>query len=202
MMSDQYPLDLSPSPVFTFENFFEGESNRIALKSILAFPDWPAPIFILFGPKGSGKTHLGAAWRSVNDDVIFLDDASQMDEASLFATTNQALNGELRGLLLADHRHPDEWDIKLPDLRSRLNYIPKLSLEEPDNDILEPIIRKLFEDKGRAVKADIVSHIIGRYDRSIPALVRLIHDLDLAASREKRDMTLKFVAAFLKRAGG
>ncbi len=201
-MSDQYPLDLSPSPKFIFENFIEGKSNQIALKSILAFPEWPAPVFILHGPEGSGKTHLGEAWQASNTDVIFLDDAAGLDEDKLFAMTNQALNGELSGLLLADRQHPDQWPVKLPDLRSRLNYIPKLEISEPDNDILEPIVRKLFEDTGRSIKGDIISHIISRYERSIPILMVLVNQLDHAARREKRDMTLKFVSSFLKRTRG
>lgn len=201
-MSAQYPLDLSPNPVYSFENFFVGESNRIALKSIKAFPDWPAPVFILFGPEGSGKTHLGEAWQSAHEGVSFIDDASRLNEDDLFSMTNRALNGELPGLLLADRLHPDHWRVNLPDLRSRLDYIPKLQVDEPDNEVLESVVRKLFEDRGRAVRGDIVKHMIGRYERTVPALMNLVSELDVAASREKRDLTLKFVSAFLKRAGG
>lgn len=200
-MVEQYPFDLSPDPVFSFENFVEGQSNFVALKSVRAYPDWPAPIFIVFGPKGCGKTHLGTAWKSENPKVVFQDDCLRMSEDELFAVTNAALNGDTPGLLLAAREHPDLWSVKLPDLRSRLNYIPKLEMGEPDEDILGPIIRKLFEDRGRTVKSNIVSHIVGRYERSVPAVSELVQRLDFAASQEKKDLTQNFVASYLKRAG-
>lgn len=200
-MAAQYPLDLSPDPVFAFENFIAGQSNLIALKSLTSYPDWPAPIFILFGPKGCGKTHLGTAWKNKHRDVVFLDDCLDVDQTELFTVTNSALNGEIPGLVLAARDHPAKWPVKLPDLRSRLNYIPKLEMGEPDEDILGPIIRKLFEDQGRTVKSNIVSYIIGRYERSVPAVSDLVKRLDFAARQEKKDLTQKFVAGFLKRAG-
>lgn len=200
-MVDQYPLDLSPDPVFSFDNFVEGQSNLTALRSVKAYPDWPAPVFILFGPKGCGKTHLGSAFAKKHADTMFLDDCQDVPEDQLFLIVNRALNGETSGLLMAARTHPDQWSIELPDMRSRLNYIPKLEMGEPDEDILEPIIRKLFEDQGRAVKSNIVRYIIDRYDRSVPAVSDLVQKLDFAARQEKKDLSQKFVASFLKRAG-
>lgn len=199
-MAEQLPFDLTPEPVFSFENFIIGQSNSIAVKSLKAFPDWPAPIFILFGPSGSGKTHLGTAWRHHFEKVEFQDDSNDLSEADLFSVINRALNGEISGLVVAGREHPDNWSVKLPDLRSRLSYIPKLELGEPGEDILDPIIRKLFEDRGRRIKADTVSYIVSRYERSVPAVAKLVENIDLAASREKKDITQNFVARFLKRA--
>lgn len=201
-MPEQLPFDLSPDPVFTFDNFIEGASNSIAIRSLRSFPDWPAPIFILFGPAGSGKTHLGTAWTKAYSDVAFQDNATDLSDEDMFSVINQALNGEMNGLVLADRDHPDHWNVDLPDLRSRLNYIPKLELAEPDEDILGPIIRKLFEDRGRDIKASTVSYIVERYERSVPAVIALVRQLDIEASQEKRDITQAFVSKFLKRAGG
>jgi len=55
----------SLSPLFTFENFIEGRSNKLARAialSIAAEPGKPAfNPFFLYGPSGVGKTHLAAA---------------------------------------------------------------------------------------------------------------------------------------------
>ncbi len=198
-MAEQLPFDLSPNPVFTFDNFVEGQSNAIAIRSLKSFPDWPAPIFILFGPAGSGKTHLGTAWMTAFSGVTFQDNATELTDEDMFSVINQALNGEICGLVLADRQHPDHWNVSLPDLRSRLNYIPKLELAEPDEDVLGPIIRKLFEDRGRDIKASTVSYIVERYERSVPAVIALVRQLDLEASRDKRDITQAFVGSFLRR---
>ena len=198
-MSDQIPLNLAPQPEFSFENFYEGHSNRDALKAIRSYQNWPAPVCLIMGPMGCGKTHLGRAWMRQDDNVIFIDDAENEDEMTLFSAINKALNGEVRATLLASKYLPSDWKIGLPDLQSRLRNVTLLTLFEPGEDILEPIIRKLFEDRGRAVKSDLVSYIYTHYERSVPAVSDLIRKIDLAASQAKRDVTRAFVAEYLKR---
>lgn len=197
-MTDQIPLELASGPVNTLDNFYIGRSNQDAFAALQAFPNWPSPIFLLTGPQGSGKSHLGFAWASSVDDMVFWDDADKFDETDLFTVLNRALNGEIPGLLLTSENPPQRWDISLPDLRSRLINVPVLQLSEPDEDILEPIIRKLFEDKGRDVKADLVGYIYTHYERSVPLVSKLVHDIDLAARQAKRDVTRAFVVDYLK----
>ncbi|NNE58668.1 MAG: hypothetical protein HKN36_11220 [Hellea sp.] len=201
-MAHQYPFDLAPAPDYSLASFQRGASNQDAFSAISAFPDWPSPVLLLLGPTGCGKTHLGSAWASDSGDQKFLDDADLLDEETLFIAINQALNGEVSGLLLAAARAPKLWNTDLPDLRSRLHNIPVIRLSEPEDDILEPIIRKLFEDLGRSVKADVVAYILKNYERSVPAVSNLVRDIDRAASAEKRDITKAYLAKYLKRAGG
>lgn len=200
-MSQQLPLNLEPEPRFSLENFVIGESNRLAFMAISAFPDWPAPVMIIDGPAGCGKTHLGRAWSMLAKKLVFIDDASRLNDNDLFAAINQGLNGECDGVLLTDRKHPDLWKVALPDLRSRLNYVPKFSMMEPGDDILEEVIRKLFEDKGRTIKADIVAYIIAHHERSVASIEKLIENIERDARSQKRDVTRSFVAALLKRAG-
>jgi len=198
-MGNQYPLDLSPNPVFKFDNFVEGQSNRDAFRAIKAFPDWPAPVFTLSGPAGCGKTHLGSAWQNKFQNVAFVDQATEQSEEHLFTIINRALNGEVDGVLLADRLPTQAWNIKLPDLRSRLDYIPDIAMEEPGDDILEPIARKLFEDRGREIKAETVAYILKHYERTVPAIAAFIEQVDKAASASKRDVSRSFVASLLKK---
>lgn len=200
-MSEQLPLNLAPEPKYIFENFVVGKSNRDAYTAVSAYPNWPAPVLILYGPTGCGKTHLGQAWLNLFKNVVFIDNASSSDELDLFSAINKALNGECAGTLLSDSRHPENWNVSLPDLRSRLDYIPKFSIERPSDDVLGAVIRKLFEDKGRSIKADIVAYILTHYDRSVPLISKLVQDIETQASAQKRDVTRNFVATILKRAG-
>ena len=49
------------SPYFTFENFYQGESNSYALaiaQAVAQEPGGQCPVLYLYGPSGCGKTHL------------------------------------------------------------------------------------------------------------------------------------------------
>ena len=193
----QIPLDLSPEPSHSFASFLISESNASAVKALQAWPDWPSPIHMLIGPQGCGKTHLGKAW-VVKTGNVFLDDASSLEEQDLFKVMNQALNGELSGLLLADRKPPSAWHIQMPDLRSRLSNTPLAMMEEHDDDILEPIVRKLFEDKGREVSQDLIAYLLQYQERSVAAQRSLTEELEIAAQRQKADLTKTFAAKYLK----
>ena len=192
-MSQQYPLDLAPEPINTFENFQIGKSNEQAFKAVSSFPNWPIPNLLLIAPQGAGKTHLGRAWADKFDNVVFVDDAELVDDMQLFAALNRALNGEVEGCLLTSSLFPQDWNVQLPDLNSRLKNCPIVHMDDPEDDILDPITRKLFQDKGRDIRIDVVAFILKNFERSIPQISQLIDELDQAASEQKKDITLSLI---------
>ena len=212
--SGQIPFDLAPKPNFNLNRFEVGRCNRAAFKAVSAWPNWPSPILLLIGSMGAGKTHLGLGWVQKKSGTaygvhmpelpsagpVFMDDVDKADETRLFTIMNLALNGQISGLLLAARRPPLEWGIQIKDLRSRLVNTPTTLLNDHDDDILEPIIRKLFEDLGRDVRADVVEYLIKHEDRSVDALRSQIAKLDLAAREAKRDLTRAFVVKYMKSA--
>ena len=193
----QIPLALSPEPSHSFANFFISESNAAAVKAVRAWPDWPSPILMLIGPQGTGKSHVGIAWADETGG-LFIDDASSVAETELFAIMNQALNGEISGLLLTDRKSPIEWGVQMPDLRSRLSNTARVVLEEHDDEILEPIVRKLFQDHGRDVSQDLISYLLKYEERSVAAQRVIAAELEIAAQRQKADLTKAFAAKYLK----
>ncbi len=58
----QLLLDLAGEPRFLPEDFIVGPSNERAYAMVEAWPSWPGEALLLVGPRGSGKTHLGAIW--------------------------------------------------------------------------------------------------------------------------------------------
>ena len=193
----QIPLDLSPTPNYKFANFLVSESNVQAVKIVRAWPEWTSPILIVIGPQGCGKTHLGQAWASETGG-IFVDDANGANEADLFAIMNRALNGEIAGLMLAARQAPSEWTVEMPDLRSRLSNAPVAIIGEHDDKILEPIVRRIYEDNGRDVSQDLISYLLKYQTRSVAAQRIIADELEAAARSQKADLTKSFASKYLK----
>ncbi len=196
-VSGQIPFNLRPDPAYNFNNFVQTASNLEALKIVKAWPNWPTAVLLLLGPSGSGKTHLGQAWASQSNGAIFIDDAERQDETWLFDQINQALNGQISGLMLAAR---DIFTPAMPDLRSRLNAMPKAVLKEQDDEALGPILRHLFAQTGREVSKDVVDYILKFSDRSVNALRALVSALDIEAGAAKTDVTKRFVSRYLEAA--
>ena len=170
----------------------------------------------LQGHNGHGKTHLGRAWAALSGAVVidgtdfpdvkrdwlgrtvFLDAASHCTEPVLFALMNMALNGDIDSLLLAARQAPKDWKVDLPDLHSRLRNVHVLTLGAHEDALLEPIIRKLFEDRGRQISRECVTHMIRHCDRSVSALRLIVEELDKRAQAQKADLTKTFIARQLK----
>jgi len=193
----QIPLNLRPDHQLSFSNFHLSAGNKAAVTMLRARARWTSPILLLLGPAGSGKTHLGQAWQA-DTQGEFLDDAHSLDGTVLFDAYNRALSGESVGLVLASHLSPTEWSVDLPDLKSRLNATPIVTLSEHDEESLEPILRGLFSQVGRIVGADVVTFILNQTERSVDVLRDLVQALDRAAGEKKADLTKNFVAKYLK----
>lgn len=215
-MSLQPPLDLTPAPDFSFARFFVADSNQHAVQFLKKWPDWPAPVAALYGESGRGKSHLGQAWAQISGAIcltspiaepiltqtletpVFLDQADRAPEDWLFHLINRALNGHISGLLLCARTPPSGWPVNLADLASRLRNTTTLYINEPEDTLLEPIIRKIFEDRGRFIDRESVCYILTHCERSINALTHLVTALDHAAQSQKRDLNRYFISQYLK----
>src|SRR5207237_1858671 len=58
----QLVIDLPYRPALCRADFLVSDCNAAALEWIERWPDWPAPALVLYGPPGSGKSHLAALW--------------------------------------------------------------------------------------------------------------------------------------------
>ena len=193
----QIPLNLRPDKPQRFSNFHIAEGNRAAVTLLRARERWPSAAVLILGPAGSGKTHLGQAWLDVSEGE-FIDDAHDANERDVFDAINRALAGQSSGLVLASSLAPKDWDVSLPDLKSRMTAMPTLTLAEHGEASLEPILRELFDQAGRNVGQDVVTFILRNWERSVEALRELVLELDIAAGSKKADLTKAFAAKYLR----
>ena len=59
----QLAFDLPARPAMGREDFLVASCNRDAVGWIDRWPEWPYPCMVLYGPPGSGKTHLARVWQ-------------------------------------------------------------------------------------------------------------------------------------------
>jgi DnaA regulatory inactivator Hda len=212
----QLALDLPARAAMGREDFFVAPCNADAVGWIDRWPGWPYPCLVLYGPEGSGKTHLarvwqqqaGALWSDGSDlDERLRDDERATalcidingrvaDETALFHLFNRAR--EQGASLLITGRGPvRDWRLRLPDLRSRLRAAPAATLAAPDDALLAAVTVKLFADRQLAVTPDLLNYILTRVDRSFASLGEAIKRLDRAALEEKRAITPRFAKRIL-----
>jgi chromosomal replication initiation ATPase DnaA len=215
----QLTLDWPHKPSFAREDFLVAPSNREALRAIDQWPGWAAPMLLLVGPEGSGKSHLAALWAKTANAVIvdaeglalaepeldaeraalLIEDADRIGRAEqrLFHLLNDALQNEA-WLLITARTGPSEWRLKTPDLISRLRLAPVVRLETPDIELTETVLFKLFSDRQLQVEPHVVSYIAMRMERSLGAARNVVATLDREALAQGRRVTRAMASALLR----
>ena len=88
-------------------------------------------------------------------------------------------------LLLTAGAAPAQWNIKLPDLRSRLLASPAVALAAPDDALLSALMIKQFRDRQLEVGAEVIEFLLPRLTRTPEALRDLVAALDRASLAEE-----------------
>nr|WP_215906565.1 chromosomal replication initiator DnaA [Phenylobacterium glaciei] len=185
--------------------FSHGPSNAQAIAALDAWPAWHGGCLVLVGDEGSGKTHLAQGWaaqaralvldRGANDIAaangrpVLVEDVDQgIDAETLFHLINMA-GHDGGSLLLTARLAPTAWPAELPDLRSRLNALPVAVIEEPDDQVLEGVLRKFFRERSIRPPKEVFPYLLRRMERSIPAAREIVRKLDEAADEEQRPIS-------------
>src|SRR5690606_18707625 len=126
---------------------------------------------------------------------ILIDDADRegLDEKGLFHLINAA-RGAGTAVLLTARRLPVSWNVKLPDLASRLKAASTVEIYEPDDLLLAGVITKLFADRQVEVDANVVQFLVRRIERSLSTAIRVVERLDRAALEQKTRITRNLAA--------
>ncbi|MBO9710003.1 MAG: chromosomal replication initiator DnaA [Caulobacter sp.] len=196
--------------------FVESPTNAQALDLVDAWPAWPEGRLALVGPAGVGKTHLARAWAEkagavvieagapspagapldlavLRGRAVLVEDADRpavggpVDDETLFHLINMAgVDGG--SLLLTGRLAPVAWEASVPDLRSRLNALAVARIEEPDDIVLEAVLRRGFEAAGIRPAADLYPYLMARLPRSASEALAAVAALDEAAIEQRREV--------------
>lgn len=170
-----------------------------------AWPDWHGGALVLVGPPGVGKSHLASLWtdramaveldrnapdlaRPDRGPVLIEDVDRGFDAEALFHLINMAAR-EGGGLLLTARTAPITWPTALPDLRSRLNALPTAIIDEPDDRVLEAVLRRFFAERSIRPADDLIAYLLARMERSVEAARDIVQRLDEAGDDGQRPIT-------------
>lgn len=210
----QLPLDLAHDEAKSRDDLVVGPSNAQAVALVDNWPDWPAPIAVLAGPAGSGKSHLAEVWREASNAAalapgrlgpeaaeaasrgpVLIDDvdAGLIDETGLFHLINAVRQADT-SLLMTARRFPAAWGVTLPDLASRLKAAATVEIHEPDDFLLAAVTTKLFADRQVEVEPHVVQFLVRRIERSLSSAIEAVARLDRAALERKTRITRALAA--------
>ncbi|WP_430446075.1 ATPase [Sphingorhabdus contaminans] len=169
-------------------------SNATAFAGLGSAASWPRHCAILVGPARSGKSLMARYFGGQGGTVV--DDAETNAAETLFNAWNRAQESAVP-LLLISRWLPADWNIALPDLKSRLGSALLLEIGAPDDEMIEQLLQKQLADRGAAITMDALSYVKRRIERSYAAIESFARAANAMALAENAPVNLTLVKKVL-----
>jgi chromosomal replication initiator protein len=210
-------FDFPVTPTFSFDSFVPCEGNAAALRFALRIAD-PADsecLLYLYGPPGSGKTHLlrsiannNFPYLSLSEPVtpellvstfhtaagLVVDDLQDMPDYPDLRRALWQLFNEFhtsgRTIAMGGAVPPRELTTMDDHLTSRLLWGLVARLDTTDDYSRRMIIKKVAEDHQIRIPDDVVEYVLATTSREVGALIAAFHQLFRFSMAEKRRITL------------
>ncbi|GBD56297.1 DnaA/Hda family protein [Gluconobacter wancherniae] len=198
--AEQLVLGLQRSSALTVERFIPGPSNAAA-RAWIARPHWPDQRLWLWGPSGTGKTHLLSMWATKHNATVVdarlfvrspgarlqvqgnlaIDNAdSPADEVTMLHLLNDA-HSHAERVLMVGRLPPSRTHFMLPDLASRLRATATTATGEPEDALRATLLLSLLADRQLVVSQPVTDWLWRHLPRTGKALVCAVEQLDQAA---------------------
>lgn len=217
----QIPLAITPDTAFTFDSFVapSGSANAAALahvRTLALQPAMPsaAPVY-LWGPSGSGKSHLlhalaqlvqtrgdRAAWFDATTappwpfdahwQVILLDDCDLLtseQQQAAFTLLIEAATPPGVQVVAAGALPPVDLPLR-DDLRTRLGWGHVFALQPLSEQETRAALRREADRRGIFLSDDVMHYLLTRFSRDLKHLMALLDRLDEFALAERRAVTV------------
>lgn len=173
---DQFGLPLNWPDRLCDGEFFVTDANRDAVRHFDRPGTWPVMATVLTGPRLSGRSHLARRALAKSGGRLF-ERAEDCDEETIFHAWNEAQSLR-RPLILVADRPPPAWNVRLPDLASRLAATPHVAIAEPDDALFAALLAKLMGARGLVAPPDLARYLLPRVERSYLGIHRIVDALD------------------------
>ena len=177
------------------DEFLVSDSNARAVHGLEHWGAWPVMAALLIGPRKSGRSLLARIFAAKSGGTI-IDDADRQPEPAIFHAWNRA-QAERHPLLLVADSAPPDWQVRLPDLKSRLAATPILHLGPPDDVLMRALFERQFIKRGLDARPDLIEWLIARVERSHIAVMRAVDVLDQEVLERRKRLSIPLARAAL-----
>ncbi len=215
----QIPLPIFEAPEPTFDNFVPG-ANLAALEHLRGLAATAAPLY-LWGPAGSGKTHLlrslAARFTAQGRHVGWFDAAEHLpwalspDWAAVVIDRCEALDADAQhaafalfvdatthGVQVAAAGRLPPVDLPLrDDLRTRLAWGHVFALQAPTDAEARAALRRNADARSVLLPEEVLDHLLTHFPRDLAHLMQLVQRLDAYSAQTGRRITLPLLRQML-----
>lgn len=216
-MAKQLNFDWPTRVALGPDDYFVSDANVQAYAMLKAPESWPEGKLALIGPHSSGKSHLARVFRHFFNATIIsatklevtetlrsapavvVEDVEQLpqtNEEDLFHLHNH-LRQRRVPLLLTSTLAPSRWDIKLPDLGSRMQATSVVNIDDPDDRLLSAVLMKQFQDRQIAPKPQLIEYLAARIERSFAKAAEIVDLLDREALAQGKPLSVALARTLL-----
>jgi DnaA family protein len=215
----QIPLDIGPPPQPRFENFLAGPNAQALAHLGQLIP--PSPPVFLWGPAGSGKTHLLRAHATRLQDageqlgwfepgaalpwalapgwaLVVFDRCESLDEAEQHAAFALFVEAAAAGVQVAAAARLPPVDLPLrDDLRTRLAWGHVFAMQPLADAEARAVLRREADRRGLYFSDEVMQQLLTRFPRDLGHLMNLLDRLDHYGLAHSRRITVPMLRQML-----
>ena len=130
-------------------------------------------------------------------DIVCIDDIQMVSQKAdwqknIFDLINRMREAGKR-LVFTSSLPPNEMNISLEDLRSRLNWGPVIKIKPLSDEQKQQALQLRAESRGFELPDNVASYILNNFSRDMPGLFEKLEQLDQLSLQQQRRLTVPFV---------
>ncbi len=219
--SKQEILNFHYKDNYLYKDLYKNSCNEIAINLIESWPKWHEDnrINCIYGPPGSGKSHIANIWKEKVDAIIYkrinhltLDHVYSIKNPLIFENLNKNHNwpeellfeffNEIKSsnnyLLITCNDNPLKFSWKLKDLISRISSFTSIEIKLPDDELIKKILIKQFSDRQLSLDKQLIEYISQRIERSYLAINNVVDIIDKLNLKYKKPVNYNLIKEALK----